>query len=81
MKGYTVATGQVDPLRSKSRKAARFMAKQEGFIGAHIAPPFGVLWVYKTEADAIRARNLAETEGIKCGTNICEIEFDDPRGD
>ena len=80
MKGYTVATGNIDLLKSKSRKAARFMGKQEGFVGCMPCPPHGTLWIYKTEADAKRARNIAEGEGIKCGSNICEVEFDDPKG-
>lgn len=80
MKAYTVATGRVDFFKKESRAAAKFMSKQEGFLGVH---PFACsdgacLWIYKEKADAIRARNLAEAKGIKCGINICEVEIDEP---
>ena len=78
MKGYTVATGNVNPLMKRSRQAAKFIQKQEGLVGVHPCPPHGTLWIFKTRADAIRAKNLMEAEGILTGTNICEIDFDMP---
>ena len=80
MKAYTVATGRVDFFNKESKAAARFMSKQEGFLGVY---PFAredgaCLWLYRERSDAIRARNLAEAEGIHCGINIMEVEIDGP---
>lgn len=68
---YSVATGMVDVLKHKSRKAAKFMGDQDGFVAVHpVYDRSACLWFYATEADAIRARNMANTQGIVCGKNI-----------
>lgn len=79
MKGYTVATGNFNPLMRKSRKAMEYIATLEGLIGIHPHYPRGMLIIFKTENDAKIGKNKTEAKGIQTGRNICEVEFDDPK--
>lgn len=79
MKGYTVATAIVNPLMKRSRQAVKFIEKQDGLLGVHPTAR-GTLWIFDSKANAIRAKNVLESEGIKTGDNIVEIEFDMPDG-
>lgn len=73
---WSVATGDVNPLFKKSRKAAEYMRDQPGFVAIHPASPRGILWLYDSENNAKGARNMARTKGIKCGNNICRFKWD-----
>lgn len=81
IKAYTVATGNVNPLMKKSRQAAKFISKLDGFLGMIPMYPHGTLWAFKTEADAIRARNQMDAEGILTGNNICEVLIPEEYGE
>lgn len=68
---YSVATGAVKPWVRASRKAVDFMRELDGFVATWIEPSYGrMLWFFDSKDAAIRAKNLAEAEGIKCGNNI-----------
>lgn len=71
---YSVATGQLSLLRKRSRDAAKLMGEQDGFVTAHIVEDGRMMWFYATEADAKRARNVAESQGVQCGRNVCRFE-------
>lgn len=73
---YSVATGMVNPFLKRSRRAAEFMAKQEGFVAVHPAGEMGMLWLFDSLNNAKGARNLARAEGITCGKNICRFRWD-----
>lgn len=73
-KGYTVATGNVNPLLKRSREAVKYIKTLEGFVGVH-PTPYGTLWIFDTKNNAKGARNLMEYNGIQCGTNICEVDY------
>ena len=75
---WTVSTGNVSIIKRKSRQAARYMAKQEGFLGIYIAPDgMGTLWLYDSENHAKAAKNMAATKGIQTGFNICQVFVDE----
>ena len=81
---WSVATGNVNPLKKKSRIVVDCMRKQKGLVGVHPTPN-GTLWLFDSENNAKGARNMARTQGIICGENICRfkveengIVFDDP---
>lgn len=81
---WSISTGRVSILSKKSRKAAEFMTSQEGFEFCYPTRSH-TLWFYTTENNAKGARNLARTQGIVCGKNICRFRregntviFDDP---
>lgn len=73
MELYSVATGRLALLSRRSRQAAKLMGDQDGFTGYNIVPDGRMLWFYATEADAKRARNVAESQGVQCGRNICRF--------
>lgn len=75
MTGYTVATGNVNPLMKRSREAVKFISKLDGFVGVHPCYPYGTLLIFESKNTAKIARNRMENEGIKCGYNICKIEY------
>lgn len=70
---YALPTGRIDILRKASRKAAKFMSKQKGFVGVHPTDGY-TLWFYETLNDAKGARNLGEAEGIQFGYNISRFK-------
>lgn len=71
---YTVATGRLDPFRKASRTAVEYMSSLEGFVAVHAEPKHGrLIWFFDTENNAKVARNLAESHGIQCGTNIARF--------
>jgi len=75
---WTVATGNVSLLRKASRQAAKYIANLEGFVGVHIDPQGrGTVWLFNSENNAKKARNLMQGKGIKCGTNICQVFVDE----
>ena len=74
---WSVATGGVNPWKKKSRQAAEFMAKQDGFVAVHPADIYHTLWLYDTENHAKSARNMANSKGIQCGDHICRFEWDE----
>ena len=77
---WAVLTGRMDPFRPSSRKAVKFMRQQDGFAG--VVLPRGVsgqiVWVFRTQNLAVRARNRAATAGIRCSEEICKV-YVDPR--
>lgn len=68
---WTVATGNVDPLKKASRKAVELVKGLEGFVAVHSHYPHGTLWLFDSLNNAKGARNQMEAKGIQCGTNIC----------
>ena len=71
---YSVATGRLNPLLKASRTAVEYMSNLQGFVGVYADPEHGYLiWLFDTENHAKVARNLAESHGIQCGTNICRF--------
>ena len=85
---WSVATGNVNPLVKKSRKASEYITSLEGFVAVHPTPDYtGTHWFFDTENNAKGARNMMRAKGIHCGDNICRfkwdggavIEFDDPK--
>ena len=75
-KGYTVATGNVNPFMKRSREEVKYIQTLEGFIGVH-PTQYGTLWIFDSKNNAKGAKNLMEYKGIKTGNNIVEIEFDE----
>lgn len=75
MKAWSVAVGNINPLKKSSRKAAEYISKLKGFIGFFPHYPEGTLCFFKSENDAKRGRNLMENKGIQTGDNICEFEI------
>ena len=68
---WTVATGEVKIWRKESREAVQYIKTLEGLVGVHPVPGRGVLWLFDSENNAKGARNLMQSKGIQCGTNIC----------
>ena len=77
VKCYGIGTGRVDLLKKASRDAAKYIKDLDGFIGVHILPDLRNLWIFDTENNAKRAKNLMESKGIKCGKGIGEIYVDE----
>ena len=77
MKAYTVAVGNFDPRKKRSRQAVEFIKTLDGLIGVHPRPPYGTLILFDSENNAKIAKNLIEAKGIHTGRNICECEIDD----
>lgn len=76
MKAYTVAVGNFNPLKKRSRKAVEFIKTLDGLIGVHPCYPRGTLILFDSENNAKIAKNLMESKGIQTGTYICECEVD-----
>ena len=71
---YSVATGNLNFFIKASRGAVKYMNGLEGFMGVHIAlNNADTLWMFDTLNHAKEARNLAQAQGIQCGTNICRF--------
>ena len=66
-------TGAVDPFKKASRKAAEYITKMEGFLAVHLPDTWHTLWIFDSENNAKKAKNLAEAKGIKCGREIAKI--------
>lgn len=75
MKAWSVAVGNINPLKKDSRKAVEYISKLKGFVGLFPHYPQGTLCFFKTENDAKRGRNLMGAKGIQTGHNICEFEI------
>ena len=74
---WSVATGNINPFMRRSRKAIKYMMDQKGFVAVHPTPDnSGTLWLYDSENNAKGARNMARTQGIECGRNICRFRWD-----
>lgn len=71
---WAISTGNVDPLKRKSREAVKFISKQQGFIGVHdcrmSGQKYGTLWFFDSENAAKIARNNGRAKGILFGVNI-----------
>lgn len=75
---YSLATGGVSLLNKRSRQAAEFMKKQEGFYGVHPNDETGnLLWFYDSLNHAKIARNKGSAKGIQFGYNICRFKLDE----
>ena len=71
---YSVATGRLNPFLKASRTAVEYMSNLQGFVAVHVEPKHGRLtWFFDSENNAKVARNLAESHGIQCGTNVCRF--------
>ena len=77
MKAWSVAIGNINPLKKTSRDAVKYISKLGGFVGFFPHYPQGTLCFFKTENDAKRARNMMESKGIHTGNNICEMDIGD----
>lgn len=77
IKVYAVGTGNVDPLKRKSRQAVKYCSKLNGLVGVHPHYPDGTLWLFDTENNAKIAKNKMESRGILTGRNICEVFIDE----
>lgn len=74
---YSVTTGMIDPFEPESRYILDFMFSCKGFIAIHNTPDFAYsLWMYDTEENAKKARNLANSQGIDCGPHIGRFKWD-----
>ena len=71
---WSVAIGNIDPLKKTSRDAVKYISKLKGFVGFFPHYPHGTLCMFKSENDAKRGRNMMDTVGIQTGRNICEFE-------
>ena len=77
MRAWTVAIGNLPLIPTKkARKTIELIKSQEGLIGVNPCYPRGTLILFETENDAKGARNIFRLNGIKCGDNICEVEYD-----
>ena len=74
---YSVATGNVDVLNKRSRRAAKYIMKQEGLTAVTPYFPDGTLWFFDSLNNAKIARNRMEAKGIKCGRNIMHAQLDE----
>lgn len=70
---WTIATGILKLTKKRSRKAVDYIKDLDGFVGVHPCFPKGMLWLFDTKNNAIRAREDMESVGIKTGDNICEV--------
>ena len=76
VKVYTVAVGNFNPFKRKSRQAMEYIASIPEVIGVHPSYPRGQLILFKTENDAKIARNKMNAKGIQTGNNIGEVFID-----
>ena len=78
VKCWAIGTGRISIIRKASRKAARYLSKQKGFIGVHVLPDGTgrTLWLFDSENNAKLAKNHAEGIGILCGKYIAEVFVD-----
>ena len=75
MKAWSVAVGNINPLKKSSRDAVKYISKLKGFVGFFPHYPKGTLCFFKSENDAKIARNKMDFKGIQTGKNICEMEI------
>ena len=77
MRAWTVAVGNLPIFPTKrTKKTMELIKSQDGFIGVVPFYPRGTLILFETENDAKGARNVYRFYGIKCGDNICEVEYE-----
>ena len=76
MNVWTVATGEVNPWKKKSREAVDYIKTLEGLVAVHPAHGHGTLWLFDSENNAKGAKNLMEHNGIKTGRNICKARIE-----
>ena len=76
-KVYSVAVGNFNIFKRKSRQAMKFISKLDGLVGVHPCYPHGQLILFKTENDAKIGRNRMNEKGIQTGHNICEVYVDE----
>ena len=79
-KAYSVAVGNINPLKKASRDAVKYISKLKGFVGFFPHYPKGTLCLFRTENDAKRAKNMMDAEGIQTGKNICEMDIEETKG-
>lgn len=70
IKCWGFGTGAVDPFKKASRQAAKYISKQPGFLAVHLPDARHTLWVFDTENNAKKAKNLATAKGIVCGREV-----------
>ena len=68
---WTVAVGNINPIKKTSREAVKFIKGLEGLVAVHPVYPKGTLLLFDSENNAKGARSLMEAQGIQCGRNIC----------
>ena len=70
---FAVATGGVNPFNKASKKAASFIAEQEGFKAIYPFDLHHILWFFDSLGNAKIARNKMRAVGIAPGNNISEF--------
>ena len=79
IKVFTVATGQFKPFpigkqKKMQNQVVEWVKSCEGFIGVYPFDSRGVLFLFKTENDAKRCRNLLKSKNVHpLGNNIGEV--------
>lgn len=76
VKCWAFATGRLVIWKKASRDAAHYIMTQPGYVGTHVVPDGRMLWVFKSENDAKRAKNNAEAQGAQCGKRVGEVYVD-----
>lgn len=74
---WTVVTGEFRPFaigkqRRIQERVISLIRKTEGLIGVHPVPGRGTLFLYASENEAKRAKNILDGEGVQTGRNIGE---------
>lgn len=70
---WAIGTGMIKVYKKRSRMAADFIKQLDGFVGVHQVPERGILWLFDTRKNAIRARQNMDYKGIATGDDIVEL--------
>lgn len=73
---WTVAVGNINPLKKASRRAVQFIKTLDGLLGVFPVYPKGTLLLFESENAAKIAKNMLEAKGILTGDNICKCQVD-----